>query len=193
MKLIRRTDIARVARLLAESLADDPFYRWLVPPDPDRVSVLARRFEAAVETTVERGWAFASSSGQSVLLIEEFEVPVAVSGTVPDAATATGVEPISTVAEAGRLLRATHPRERHTYLDMLATSPQAQGRGEGTALVTALIAGVDRDPRPIHLHSSNQRNLPFYLRRGFVAEPAVRIPGSAVTAVPMTRPKNSPA
>jgi GNAT superfamily N-acetyltransferase len=66
-----------------------------------------------------------------------------------------------------RALDALHPREPHWYLGTLGVDPEVQGRGVGSALLAAWLAGADRDGLPAYLETDRERNVGFYARAGF--------------------------
>jgi ribosomal protein S18 acetylase RimI-like enzyme len=61
-----------------------------------------------------------------------------------------------------------HPSTpQHWYLAVLGTDPDAQGRGLGSAVLSAMLEQCDRDGVPSYLESSKERNIDFYARHGF--------------------------
>jgi ribosomal protein S18 acetylase RimI-like enzyme len=62
---------------------------------------------------------------------------------------------------------ARHPKEPHWYLATLATAPEQQGKGIGSALLEAMLARVDEEGVPAYLESSKERNVALYARFGF--------------------------
>jgi len=62
-----------------------------------------------------------------------------------------------------------HPAEEHYFLEVLGTRADAQGRGLGSAVIQQGLDRCDAEGLPAYLESSNERNLPFYARHGFVA------------------------
>lgn len=66
-----------------------------------------------------------------------------------------------------RDLEDAHPAEPHWYLAHLATRPNHQGRGVGTALVRFGLDRCDRERLPAYLESSNPARVSFYHRFGF--------------------------
>jgi GNAT superfamily N-acetyltransferase len=57
--------------------------------------------------------------------------------------------------------------EPHWYLDVIAVTPPAQGRGIGGALLRAVHARADADGMPIVLLTYQPTNLQFYRRHGY--------------------------
>jgi ribosomal protein S18 acetylase RimI-like enzyme len=71
------------------------------------------------------------------------------------------------VFEALHALRSPEPL---WYLGTLGVDPPCQGRGFGSALVTAWLEEVDRDSRPACLETDTRENVGFYARAGFCVE-----------------------
>lgn len=67
---------------------------------------------------------------------------------------------------AEHALQRTLP-EPHWYLDMLAVEPVFQGKGIGSALLTAINQRADSSGHPIALLTFQRDNLPFYTRHGY--------------------------
>ena len=66
-------------------------------------------------------------------------------------------------------IRAEHaPAPKCWYLNTLGVSPDAQGRGLGSAIMQSVLRDVvDPSGSPATLFTSNPKNLPFYERAGF--------------------------
>ncbi len=79
---------------------------------------------------------------------------------------------------------ALHPKEPHWYLATLATAPEQQGKGIGSALLEAMLARVDEEGVPAYLESSKERNVALYARFGFEVVEEFR---SKVGSPPMWR------
>ena len=63
-----------------------------------------------------------------------------------------------------------HPRKTHVAVGIVATAPEAQGRGLARALLTSVLAQARRDRLPVRLVSSllNLDSFSLYSRLGFV-------------------------
>lgn len=76
-------------------------------------------------------------------------------------------------------MEAVHPRDRHWYLEFLATDSHLRGRGIGSTLIGPGLERADADGLPAYLESSKFDNVPFYRRHGFeVLEEVVVAPGA---------------
>jgi GNAT superfamily N-acetyltransferase len=83
--------------------------------------------------------------------------------------------PIVTLGLLG--IERRHPKmPPHWYLSVLGTDPPAQGRGLGSAVLSAVLARCDSDGVGAYLESSKERNIDFYARHGFRVRAQVRLP-----------------
>lgn len=79
-----------------------------------------------------------------------------------------------------------HPTEPHWYLPMIGVTPDAQGGGIGSALMTRALDRCDDAGLPAYLESTNPRNTPFYEHFGFRAIGRIQAPSSP-PIIPMIR------
>ena len=73
-----------------------------------------------------------------------------------------------------------HPKSRpHFYLMTIGVDPKFQGQGLGGALLDATLAKIDAKGLPSYLESSNEKNVPLYLRHGYEVTKEFRpVPGA---------------
>lgn len=64
----------------------------------------------------------------------------------------------------------------HWYLSLLATDPDAQGRGLGSAVLAPVLERCDREGAGAYLETSKQRNVELYTRRGFRVSGEFQLP-----------------
>ena len=98
-----------------------------------------------------------------------------------------------------------HPRPTHVALGIVATAPEAQGRGVARALLTPALALAHRTGRPVRLVSSllNLDSFSLYSRLGFVPHtiyqdlaltvPAAGLPGPTPLGADRVRLVTDPA
>ena len=84
-----------------------------------------------------------------------------------------------------------HPRKTHVSLGIVATAPEAQGRGVARALLAPVLALARRTGRPVRLVSSllNLDSFSLYSRLGFVPHTlyqdlALTVPATGLVAPP---------
>ena len=77
-----------------------------------------------------------------------------------------------------RAMEACHPPEPHWYLGLIATRPEAQGRGHGSALLDhTLRERIDPTGTLAYLEATSPRSVPLYERHGFEVVEWVELPG----------------
>jgi ribosomal protein S18 acetylase RimI-like enzyme len=171
------------ASVLARAFDPDPFYRWMLPDDDTRLAALTAYFLGKLAAPAAD--VVVSGSGHTVLVT--IDLP---SGSESGAGLGVLARFVDgrhrmRIADVLAAVERLHPRIPHTYIDVIATDPLARGRGEGTVVLREWLAA--HNGRPLHLQSSNERNLSFYRRLGFVAAPAVDLPHGAGRLTPMNR------
>lgn len=96
-------------------------------------------------------------------------------------------------AASGELLGVcfVHPRQTHLSVGIVATAPEAQGRGVARAMLTSVLALARRTGRPARLVSSllNLDSFSLYSRLGFVPHTlyqdlALTVPATGLAAPP---------
>ncbi len=176
-----------MARVLAAAFADDPVWRWLVPPGTQRARRLQRFFaleiahvglpDGAVWTTERlEGAALAMPPGK-------WRMPIAQQVRHgPRFASVFG----SRLPRALGLLtklEAKHMREPHVYFPYIGVAPAAQGRGIGRALMEPALADADRQRLPAYLEASSPGSAQLYRRIGFLDLEEVRFASSPPLAL----------
>ena len=85
------------------------------------------------------------------------------------------------------VIPAAHPHEvRHWYLAAVGTRPESQGQASAARVLVPVLARADAAGIGTYLESSNERNLSFYERLGFVATGRIQVPGGPAL-IPMWR------
>lgn len=82
-----------------------------------------------------------------------------------------GFRPFAQLAGANDIMGKFHKKyvpEPHWYLLIVGVDPDLQGRGLGSALVKEGLARADASNCPCYLETSEERNVAFYERQGFV-------------------------
>jgi ribosomal protein S18 acetylase RimI-like enzyme len=165
-------DLPALAAMLARAFLDDPVAAWAFRPDSVRGRALERFQGTRLRQLLAGGevwttgdlscaalWAspgaWRSSPREEAQIARCFLHPRLI-GRLP--LTAVGWQ----------LLEHAHPaRPEHWYLAVLGTDPSAQGRGLGSAVLSAMLEQCDRDGVAAYLESSKERNIDFYARHGF--------------------------
>jgi GNAT superfamily N-acetyltransferase len=137
-----------------------PTLRPIVPSDHDAVArLLHHSLVHWYQSRLGQGARFGTNH-------EPFRLFPEVYAALDPGEAITAVDPLS-----GKLLGVcfVHPRPTHVALGIVATAPEAQGRGIARALLLPILAEADRAGRPVRLVSSllNLDSFSLYSRLGF--------------------------
>ena len=174
MEIVRLRDdqIGEASAVLARAFFADPAWRWLIPDERRRASVLPWLFRAGFEITAADVWTTAGPVVGCARWLPPGRPAVRV-GVALRTFIATPLrlrEATSRFLAYGRALeamRAEVANGPHWYLGGLGVDPARQREGIGSALLAPGIEGATRDKVPCVLLTNDARNLPFYNRHGF--------------------------
>jgi len=165
-------DVPALAGMLARAFLDDPVAAWAFRPDEERLRALERFQGTRLRQLVAGGevwttedlacaalWAapghWRSTPREEAQIARAFLRPRLIAR-------------LPLAAVGWQLLERRHPSApQHWYLAVLGTDPGAQGRGLGSAVLSAMLDQCDRDGVAAYLESSKERNIDFYARHGF--------------------------
>lgn len=160
-------DADALTEVLTEGFVSDPFVGWLVGGDPTRV----RRYVRLVleRLTLPHGTVWMSADRRSVAcwappgawelgLGEQLRL-------LPGLVRSLGVGRLMPAARASARIEQDRP-PRYWYLALVATAPEARGRGLATAVLEPALEAAEGDA-PALLETSNERNVGFYRKLGF--------------------------
>lgn len=169
-----QADCDAVARDLSASFSQDPLFDWFLRDDARREPARLAFFRmllsriALPDGDVQRPatggaasiWLSSDDMGPTPLWQELLVLPTIIA--------ATGFGRLSRMSAMRAAMDANHPMDRpHAYLWFLGVSPEAQGMGVGSRLLSAGLSKVDALGLPAFLESSNSANVPLYRRHGF--------------------------
>ncbi|MDL5203751.1 GNAT family N-acetyltransferase [Streptomyces sp. ALI-76-A] len=157
-----------VIRLLDEAFQDDPVSGWVFPGDEYRRTTHHRLMAAFTDIVLADGRIDLTEDGSACALWLSVSADEHADEEGP-ALVREAVDPQNERVELiGRLTADVHPSERaHAYLWMIGVSPERQGEGLGTALITSVLDRCDREGVPAYLEASNARSRTLYERLGF--------------------------
>ncbi|MDF3146881.1 MULTISPECIES: GNAT family N-acetyltransferase [unclassified Streptomyces] len=158
-----------VVRLLDAAFQDDPVSGWVFPGEEHRRTAHPKLMAAFADIVFAVGRIDVTEDGtacalwMSVPAVEQHE------DDEGPARLREAVDPENERVELiGRLTAGIHPSGRaHEYLWMIATAPEHQGEGLGTALMNSVLDRCDRDGLPAYLEASSDRSRKLYERLGF--------------------------
>ncbi len=160
-------DVPRLASAFARAFLDDPLMTWVVPEEAGRLERLRRFFAHGLGRMVARivrdvytttevaGAATWAQPGEWKLPARQM-LP-----GVPGMLRAIGPGGLMRIGRAHTFLESKHRREPHAYLEGLATDPDFQRTGVGSALIQVVLEKVRRGAiaRLPHHPESRQRAL----------------------------------
>ena len=167
-------DVPALSNLLAEAFSDDAVFTWCFSDSARRREILPRFFEIVVSANLGHGEIY---TNDGVIAGAVWLPP----NTDDDEQLTTALGEVSgefvgNLFEAFELMAEQHPYEPHHYLFLLATSPEWQGCGAGSAVLRPVLDMCDRDAMPAYLEASSERNKALYLRLGFEVVGEIKLP-----------------
>lgn len=181
-------ELAQVSATLADALAADPIYGWLLPGER-RLRRLRRLFAVELEYYVfPSGRVFTTDDFRGANLELPpggWEMAVPLSGAV--SLLRVFGRRLSRASRLQKFFERNHLQEPHYYVRTLGVATRYQGRGLGTALLRRTLDRCDREGVPAYLEASTERSAALYERLGFVHLGELRVPDGP-RFWPMRRP-----
>lgn len=169
-------DAKAAGGVLARAFADDPHIVGLLPVDR-RAERMQQMFRHEVVSNLRHGGHVylavdADVAGSEPLGVAYWGAPGQSSGladTITEAAATlrTYGRRFGDVVRTYREAERHRPKAPHWYLKVIGASPQARGRGVGSALIRHGLAQADQAGVGVYLESSKPENVPIYARYGF--------------------------
>ncbi len=172
---LKREAVERATTTLERAFSTDPMFTWIFP-DPTRRSRSLRRLNRVpLEYGLRYGHVTQYDAGMAVAVWIPPGRTITVGGMVRSGILTVpfrvGFRPFAKFMGANEIMERIHKKyvpEPHWYLMIVGVDPELQGRGLGTALVKEGLARADQANCPCYLETSEERNLAFYERHGFV-------------------------
>ncbi len=177
--------------MLARAFRDNPLNRTVVgPSERRRLRCNEAGMRAQLGPALARGEVLAARDGEGAIqgvLVGvppgAWPLPLPALGARLRLLWRQGVGVAGRWATVARRLEDVHPIVDHAYLATLGVAPEQAGRGVGTKLLGAWLAGVDAAGVPAYLETDEARNVPFYTRAGFEVVRELSVLGVAVHAL----------
>lgn len=161
---------AAVASTVAAAFFDDPVTIWLLPDERTRQALVQPLFELYVAPYIRLGETYLTEdrAGAAVWAPPGSELFDAAGAEAFGSALGDLVGPgAERFAELAEIFEQHHPAEPSYYCQFLATVPQSQGRGLGSAFLRDMLARADRDQIPAYHEATTPRNRVLYERHGY--------------------------
>ncbi|MFD6780463.1 GNAT family N-acetyltransferase [Streptomyces diastaticus] len=171
------TDVPTSVDTLARAFADYPFTRHVIAEEGHEERV--RRFQEICLTRIGmlygRVWVADEGRAVAVWSTPDTDPSSAFAEVAPVLGGLTG-DRQAAYASAEQAVAPHRPQEPAWFLDTVAVSPEAQGRGLGSAVLVPGIEEAGQAGCPAFLETSSERNVRFYERLGFRVTAAVTLP-----------------
>lgn len=173
-------DVPKLSRALALAFQADPVFKWVIPDParrrerlPDVFAAFAALYLPYEETYLAGDalgvalWAPAGSEPFSVEQLETFGERL---GTVLG-------DDAERALELDAILDEHHPDQAAFYLQFMGVTPEQQGRGLGSRLLTTVLDLCDSTNTPAFLDATSPDNRRLYQRHGFQTMAQIDLPG----------------
>jgi ribosomal protein S18 acetylase RimI-like enzyme len=166
-------DRERVLGTIVRAFEDDPFLRLALPDADDYAEYAPQFFGTLFDRRVERTTVWMANGGAAVALWDAPDVPL---GDDPTENLPKDAKKIIDAYEES--LHEVMPTLPHWYLGVLATDPDARGRGLARAVLQRGLSHAASAALPAVLETTNPGNLEIYRRLGWrvIAEAAQPLP-----------------
>jgi ribosomal protein S18 acetylase RimI-like enzyme len=187
----------RASEVIGRAFQDDPAWKYLVPDDARRLRLLPSFFSIVVRYGLLYGEVYTTPALEGVACW----LPPGNTTPLFSHLVRIGFRHASLGLELGwagfRRYTATEAYDdavhkqsaagRHWYLWALGVDPPCQGQGIGGMLMQPVLARAEADGLPCYLETSNERNVPFYRKHGFMAVSEGVVPKTNLSVWAMLR------
>lgn len=163
-----KTDIPLMVDILAPAFSDNLSVNRCVRQTPDRIDRIKNQVKYIARISLRNHLAFLNEQKTGVVLCNLSQGKKA---TVLDDIwflwKVSGLKLGLQLMKREKLLKQIIPDENSCHLWFIGVSPELQGKGLGTEMISALQKICSEKKLPIYLETSNLRNLAFYEKNGF--------------------------
>lgn len=175
INLLRRDEIDTAAITLERAFFSDPMFAWVFPDPATRPAALRRLNRVPVEYGFRYGRVTASHNAKAVSVWIPPGPGITIPGMIRSGMLGvpfrTGFGPFVKFMGANDTMDKIHKKfmpEPHWYLMVVGVDPDLQNRGVGSALIKEGLTQADQSGCPCYLETSEERNLAYYQRLGFL-------------------------
>lgn len=173
------SDVPSLSRSLARAFHTDPVFKWVVPDPSRRRHGLPGLFAAFVDLYLPYRATYFVADGDGAALW----APPGSESFAEDELSRFGErlgqalgDDTQRALELGALLDEYHPAESCFYLQFMGVTPEQQGRGLGSQLLTTVLKECDARGTPAYLEATSPDNRRLYQRHGFQVTTEIELP-----------------
>jgi ribosomal protein S18 acetylase RimI-like enzyme len=169
--------IDQIAEVFLSSMQSDPMYVQMFQRVEDKDKYLLSFWKALTHYSAINGNVYTTSDFNAgacwllpnkceftiwSLMLSRFKMPISVFGFPREARNRA----MHIFSELDKLQKITI-KEAHYYLMALGVSPQLQGKGIGSKLITPVLKQADQEGYKCYLETETELNVEFYEKNGF--------------------------
>ncbi len=164
-------DKSLVVDILTTSFAANQSVNYIIKQDKDRLKRVRHLMDYSFNVCYLFGDVFLSENKQACALVLYPDLKkTTLKSLLLDIRLiffSVGLSNIRKTLNREALIKKIQPKELMYYLWFIGVSPEHQGTGIGTQLLSDMIKDSSLKKRPIYLETSTLKNLPWYQKLGF--------------------------
>ena len=172
-------DLPTLSHTLARAFHDDPVLSWIVPDPELRRTRLPAAFETFGEIYLTHDETYLAGDGAAAALwAPPGAEPMTEQQTRWFAERQLDIlgDDADRAFTLGELFESHHPDQHCWYLQFVGVTPEQQGHGLGSHLLTTVLQRCDTNGMPAYLEASSPRNRRLYERHGFETAGEIVLP-----------------
>lgn len=187
-------DMPTLSRTLARAFHEDPVFTWVVPDSERRRARLPAVFEAFAEIYLSHDETHLAGDGAGAAMW----APAGVEPMTEQQEQWFGERQVDILGnDADRafalseLFEQQHPQQPCWYLQFMGVTPEQQGHGLGSRLLSTVLQRCDANGTSSYLEATSRHNRRLYQRHGFETVGEIVLP-QGPPVWPMWRAPNAP-
>lgn len=192
------TDADAAAAVLARTFVTDPLWRFLFPERRQRTALVLQAFRTFAAPFI--AGSVALGVGDPLEGVAVWSPPGQAPPQPADLLSAnllslvfspflTALPRVAPIFSRFEALQRRYAPEPHYYLSTIGVVPEAQGRGNGSALIRPVLAQADARGLTAYTETMTRENVPIYERYGFVVREELPVTGTDLRIWAMQRPR----
>jgi ribosomal protein S18 acetylase RimI-like enzyme len=190
---LTKSEIKPASKTLALAFRHEPIFAYVIPDLHDREKISSHLFEMSLRYCISYGEVYATSPSLKGVALwlpsEKAEM------TLWRIIRTSGLYFLKDVFLASKSQRKIYSRVMsffdytsslhkryapfsHWYLMFIGVDPKFQGKGYGSRLLKAMLAGLDKEHLPCYLENGDESNVPIYEHLGFKVLEKTKLPGT---------------